>query len=94
LEDRLRPLGFRLVFCTRSPESFEAARAGRLKVSGNPTQYDILSVFVKEQELLRELVAASTLPTLEVDISDDDVAGAADRIADWLEATGGLYTPE
>jgi hypothetical protein len=25
-----------------------------------------------------------------VDISDDDVAGATDRIASWLEATGGL----
>lgn len=94
LEDRLRPLGFRLVFCTRTPESFEAARAERLKVSGNPAQYDILSVFVEEQELIRELVAASTLPTLELDVSDGDVDGAADRIADWLEATGGLYASE
>ncbi len=94
LEDRLRPLGFRLVFCTRSAESFEAARIERLKVSGNPSQYDVLSTFVKEQEVLRELVAASTLPTLEIDISDSDVAGAADRIADWLEATGGLYISE
>jgi hypothetical protein len=94
LEDRLRPLGFRLVFCTRSSESFEAARVERLKVSGNPSQYDALSTFVKEQEVLRGLVAASTLPVLEIDISDDDVAGAADRIADWLEATGGLYAPE
>ncbi len=94
LEDRLRPLGFRLVFCTRTPESFEAARAERLKVSGNPAQYNVLSVFVEEQEMIRELVAASTLPTLELDVSDGDVAGAADRIADWLEATGGLYTSQ
>lgn len=93
LEDRLRPLGFRLVFCTRSPESFEAARAERLKVSGNPAQYDVLSTFVKEQELLRELVASSTLPVVEIDISDGDVPAAADRIADWLETTGGLYAP-
>jgi hypothetical protein len=94
LEDRLRPLGFRLVFCTRSPESFEAARVERLKVSGNPAQYDALSTFVREQEVLRELVTTSTLPVLEVDISDSDVAGAADRVAEWLEATGGLYAPE
>ncbi len=93
LEDRLRPLGFRLVFCTRSPESFETARAERLKVSGNPAQYDVLSTFVKEQEVLRELVRASTLPVVEIDISDGDVPGAADRIADWLETTGGLYAP-
>ncbi len=35
----------------------------------------------------------STLPFFEVDVSDGDVGGAADRIADWLEATGGLSAP-
>lgn len=44
LEDRLRPLGFRLVFCTRTPESFEAAREQRFSVSGKPSQYDDLQV--------------------------------------------------
>jgi len=91
LEQRLKPLGFRLVFCTRSPESFAAARERRLKVSGNPSQYDDLGVFVAEQALLEELVAASTLPTLRLDISDNDVSTAVECIADWLEATGGLY---
>jgi thymidylate kinase len=38
LEERLLPLKFRIIFCTRSPESFEAAREERLKVSGNPSQ--------------------------------------------------------
>ncbi|HYP41279.1 MAG TPA: hypothetical protein VEX13_13050 [Chloroflexia bacterium] len=91
LEDRLSALGFHLVFCTRSPESFEAARAGRLKVSGNPSQYDDLGVFIKEQELMRSLLSQSILPVLELDISDSDVPKAADRIADWLAETGGLY---
>ncbi|MBP1467074.1 hypothetical protein EYB53_015270 [Candidatus Chloroploca sp. M-50] len=90
LEDRMRPLGFRLVFCTRTPESFAAARLERLKVSGNPAQYDDLQAFVAEQKLMQQLVAATTLPTLTVDISDNDVPAAAERIADWLEATGGL----
>ncbi len=94
LEDRLLPLGFRLVFCTRSADSFAAARARRLEVSGNPRQYDDLDAFVRQQALLRELVAASKLPTLHLDLSDDDVPRAADAIADWLEATGGLYAPE
>lgn len=49
LEERLNALGFRLVFCTRTPQSFEAARTERLKVSGNPKQYDDLSLFLKEQ---------------------------------------------
>lgn len=94
LEDRMRPLGFRLVFCTRHPETFAAARAERLKVSGNPSQYDDLSLFVAEQDLLRDLVAASTLPVLELDVSGSEVPRAADQIADWLEATGGLTMPD
>ena len=91
LEDRLVPLGFRIVFCTRSPESFEAARTRRLKVSGNPSQYANLQVFVDEQELFRKLIKESTLPTFTVDISDNNVPNAVERIADWLEQTGGLY---
>ena len=91
LEDRIRPLGFRLVYCTRTPESFEAARAERLKVSGKPSQYDDLQAFIDEQELFHKLVAESTLPTFAVDISDNNVPGAVERIAGWLEQTGGLY---
>jgi hypothetical protein len=91
LEERLLPLGFRLVFCTRSPDSFAAAREERLKVSGNPAQYDDLAPFLAEQELMRRLVGESLLPVLTLDVSDSDVGRAADRVADWLEATGGLY---
>jgi hypothetical protein len=90
LEERLLPLGFRLVLCTRTPESFARAREERLKVSGNPGQYDDLAPFVAEQEDMRFEVGRSLLPSFEVDVSDDDVPGAADRIASWLEATGGL----
>ncbi len=93
LEDRLLPLNFRLVFCTRSPESFAAARAERLKVSGNPGQYNDLEVFVREQDLMRNLVAESALPCMTLDVSDNDIPGAIERIADWMEATGGLYMP-
>jgi len=91
LEDRLGPLGFRLVFCTRTAESFEAAKVERLKVSGNPSQYDNLQVFVDEQELFRKLISESTLPSFDVDISDNNVSSAVERIADWLEQTDGLF---
>ncbi len=91
LEARLKGVRFRLVFCTRSAESFEAARAERLKVSGNPKQYDDLKPFIEEQGAMRKLVRESSLPSFEVDVSDNDVSGAADRIADWLESTGGLW---
>ena len=93
LEERLLPLGFRLILCTRSPESFARAREERLKVSGNPHQYDDLAPFIAEQEEMRFEVGRSLLPSFEVDVSDDDVAGATDRIAGWLESTGGLALP-
>jgi len=91
LEARLRPIGFRVVLCTRTADGFEAARQKRLKVSGNPSQYDDLDRFVAEQDVVRELVERSRLPSLEVDVSDNDVAATCDRIADWLEEAGGLY---
>ncbi len=91
LEDRLLPLNFRLVFLFRSPESFAAARAERLKVSGKPDQYDDLSVFIREQDLMKRLAGESRLPRLELDISDNGIAQAVERIADWMETTGGLW---
>ena len=90
LDRRLQAIGFRLVLCGRRPESFAAARARRLEVSGNPSQYDDLELFVEEQERFRSAAEASRLERLELDVSDDDPAAAADRIADWLAATGGL----
>jgi len=90
LEERLLPLGFRLVFLKRTPESFASAREERLKVSGNPGQYDDLERFVAEQVLMRRLVSESALPRLELDISDNDISRAVEQIADWMEATGGL----
>ena len=93
LEERLLPLNFRLVLLTRSPESFEIARAKRLEVSGNPSQYDDLSLFIREQELIRKLAEESLLPKLVLDISDNDIDSAVEKIADWMETTGGLYMP-
>jgi hypothetical protein len=91
LEERLLPLNFRLIFLNRSPESFAAARTERLKVSGKPDQYNDLSVFVCEQELMQRLVGESLLPRLELDISDNNIPQAVEKIADWMESTGGLW---
>ena len=76
---------------TRSPESFETASAESLEVSGNPSQYNDLKIFIEEQEMMNELVAESVLPTLYMDVSDNDVQHAAEVIADWLEGNGGLW---
>jgi hypothetical protein len=91
LEERLLPLNFRLVFLHRTPDSFSAAREERLKVSGKPDQYNDLNVFIHEQELMKRLVHESILPKLELDISNNDIPRAVEKVADWMESTGGLW---
>jgi hypothetical protein len=91
LEERLLPLNFRLVFLYRTPDSFAAARVGRLKVSGKPDQYDDLDIFIREQELIRRLVGESLLPRLELDISNSNIKEAVRKIATWMEESGGLW---
>ncbi|MCB9855106.1 MAG: hypothetical protein H6818_05410 [Phycisphaerales bacterium] len=91
LEERLATLNFRLVLLTREDASFEQARAERLKVSMNPSQYNDLSIFIEEQSALRTAVKASRLKTLEVDISHGHIDLACRQIVDWFEATGGLH---
>lgn len=90
IEDRLNALSFRLIFCSRSADSFAAAREERLEVSGKPAQYDDLSIFIHEQELMRRLIDESILPKLEVDVTDNNINRAVEQIADWLEQTDGL----
>jgi hypothetical protein len=92
LDKGLAELGFHLVLCTRRPETFPAARAERLKVSGKPDQYDNLDIFISEQELLRGLAKQTAMPVLDLDVSDSNLPAAADRVADWMEKTGGLYS--
>jgi len=94
LETKLAELNFMLVYCSRSPDSFAAARAERLKVSGNPGQYDNLDIFVEEQKLMEQLVAGSKLPVVRVDLSDNNIARAVEEIADAMERNGKLYMPD
>jgi hypothetical protein len=88
LEKRLAPLGFCIILCTRVEESFSRAKKERLKVSGEPGQYDDLSRFVQEQEAFRKAIERSLLPHLEIDVSDDDIDRACDTIANWLAEKG------
>ncbi len=92
VEERLLPLGFRIVFCYRSSESFSAAREERLKVSGNPKQYDNMQIFLDEQEDLRKLADRSILPVLSLDVSGGNIKHLSDTVADWMERTNGLYS--
>jgi len=90
LEERLINLNFRLVFCYRTTESFLLARTERLKISGNPSQYDDLEKFSQEQELMKKLVSESQLKSLWLDVSANNIPLAVNKIADWLKETGGL----
>jgi len=94
LEERLLALDFHVVLCTRQDGTWEAARTERLRVSGNPAQYDDLERFRREQDLLRRLASESVLPVLELDTSDGDLDAACERIADWMASTGGLWPRE
>jgi hypothetical protein len=40
---------------------------------------------------MRELIGKSMLPSFTLDISDNNIAAAVERVADWLEESGGLY---
>jgi hypothetical protein len=91
LEERLLALGVHVVLCTRREGTWEEARAERLLVSGNPSQYDDIDRFRREQDLLRRLASESILPVLELDTSDGDTDAACERVADWMTSTGGLW---
>jgi hypothetical protein len=43
---------------------------------------------------MRELVAKSLLPSFTLDILDNNISTAVERVADWLEQSGGLYMPD
>jgi hypothetical protein len=94
IESRLAALGFRLVFCWRDPSSFADARQRRLNISSNPSQYDDLTLFIREQQIVQDLVKKSVIPSLTVDVTHYSLAEQVDFIADWLEATGGLNATE
>src|SRR4051794_39794142 len=86
VDRRLAVLGFVLVHCQRDPETFAGARDHRLTYSENPHRYNDLSVFVREQEVMGELVAESAMPSMTVDVSDGDVDRIALEILDWVHS--------
>jgi len=43
---------------------------------------------------MRELIEKSMLPSFTLEISDNNISTAVERIADWMEASGGLYMPD
>ena len=54
----------------RNPESFAEARARRLQISSNPSQYDDLKIFIRKREIFQQLAQDSAIPKLLVDVTD------------------------
>jgi hypothetical protein len=44
--------------------------------------------------VMQELIDRSLLPKFVVDVTENTLEQNATRVADWLEATGGLTAPE
>jgi len=40
---------------------------------------------------MQQLVGESLLPRLQLDISENEIPRAVEKIADWMESSGGLY---
>jgi hypothetical protein len=91
LEERLGKIGFVLVLLTRSETSFEAARRERLKVSGNPAQYDDLGVFVREQKEFERVAGQSLLPLLRLDVTGRPLEVLVAETEDYMHDTGRVY---
>ena len=73
---------------------FEKARQRRLAISSNPSQYEDLEIFLREQEVVQELFDRSLLPKMVVDVTEKSSDQMVTDVADWLEATGGLTDPD
>lgn len=91
VDSSLRDLGFVLVHCWRHPDTFPAARENRLQYSENPERYNDLGRFVREQELMADLISTSSMSSMRVDVSDDDVDRVAQEIIDWMKSNGTFW---
>jgi len=87
LEERLKKCYFHQILVTQEPEVLREA----LMASGRTSQFDTM---IQEQNLLRQLASKSILPTVEIEVSDNDVDNTTDRIADWIESVGGNFPPD
>jgi len=91
LERRLKKLNFIIVFCHRSSGTFQSAREDRVKISENPHQYRDLNVYIEEQYLYEEFIKKSIIPSIKVDVSNNNINGAVNKILDWYESNSTLW---
>ena len=50
-----------------------------------------LDIFIKEQEILNELLDKSLIPVLHLEVTHYSIDQLADNVAEYLEKSGGLF---
>lgn len=93
VDQRLADLGFVVIHLHRDTSTFPEARTHRLTYSENPHRYDDLDLFVREQQLMAELVSESSMPSTTVSVSDGDVDRIAGEILSWVRRIGAWWRP-
>ncbi len=93
VDQRLAALGVVLVHSWRDPASFGTARDLRLTYSENPHNYDDLSVFIREQELMQEIIDSSAMASCTVDVTDGDIDRVANDVLGEVRRLGLYYQP-
>jgi hypothetical protein len=91
LEEKLTGIGFVLILLTRSEDSFATARRERLRVSGNPAQYDDIGVFIREQKEFERVAGRSLLPLMRLDVTGKPIDALVAEIEDYMHDTGLVY---
>lgn len=90
LEERMKKLGFHQVLVRQDPRALKEAMDSASRTSQDG-QFDTV---IQEQNLLRQLASKSILPTIEIEVPDNDIQRTANRIADWIESVGANISPE
>jgi len=90
LEERMKKLGFHQVLVRQDPSALREA----MDSSGRKSQDGQFDTVIQEQNLLRQLASKSILPTIEIEVPDNDIQRTANRIADWIESVGANISPE
>jgi len=90
LEERLKKLCFHQILITQEPEALREA----ISLSSKKSTDNIIEKIVQEQNMLRQLASASTLPTIELVVAENDTQKTANKVADWIEEVGGNIPPD
>ena len=86
----MKKLCFHQILVTQEPEALRESICNLSRIS----QHANFDAIIQEQNLLRQLTSASNLPTIELEVSENDTHKTTDMIANWIVEVGGNIPPE